>query len=187
MVIVQVISFLVSGIAFFYLAQHYWRRKSRADRLDRSAGFRPSIGFTHFDEMVSLSLLLENKCKYDVWAEELEIFLSELTAEDQTAEPSRHEVQRIRQLVPSDDTLPISLGQIIYKAAGGPQLNYSCVLSSVLRFRIGEERFERNLENYRVQMLGLTASGIQRERKPIAPFDPIGKPQDSPSLATKLK
>jgi hypothetical protein len=42
------------------------------------------------------------------------------------------------------------------------------------------------MENYRVRMLGLTAVGLQRERKPVPP-QPTLKPQETPELATKLK
>ncbi len=173
-------------LALGYIASRYWSRSHAADPTDRSAGFRPSIGFSHFDGMESLSLLLANKSGKDVWVEELEILLSQLSAEQQTAEPSSHEIQKIRQLVPSGDISPISLAQAIYKAAGAPQRNYSCVLSSILRFRIGEERFEKPMENYRVRMLGLTAVGLQRERKPV-PLEAAPKPQETPELATKLK
>lgn len=173
-------------LAFGYIALRYWRRGHTADPTDRSAGFRPSIGFSHFDSMESLSLLLANNSGKDVWVEELDISLSGLMAEEQTAEPSFREIQKIRQMVPSGDTPPISLAQVIYKAAGAPQRNYSCVLSSILRFRIGEERFEKAMENYRVHMLGLTAVELQRERKPVSP-GPALKPQETPELATKLK
>jgi hypothetical protein len=61
------------------------------------------------------------------------------------------------------------------------------VLSSILRYRIGEERFEKKMENYRLQMLGLTASGIQRERQPVPPFQPLDKSQDVPAVVGELK
>ena len=49
--------------------------------------------------MASLSLLLANESDTYVWAEEIEIFLSGLSAEEQTAEPSCREIQKIRQMV----------------------------------------------------------------------------------------
>ena len=137
--------------------------------------------------MASLSLLLENRSSEYVWAEEIEIFLSGLTAQDQTAEPSFREVQKIRQMVRSGDTLPISLCEVIYKAAGDPQRKYSCVMSSVLRYRIGEQQLEKNLETCSVKMMGLTASSVHRERKPVPPFVPHEKPQDIPAVSTRLK
>jgi hypothetical protein len=61
------------------------------------------------------------------------------------------------------------------------------VLSSVLRYRIDEEQYEKKMENYRIHMVGLTASGIHRERKPVQPFQPRESSQDVPVLAEKLK
>ena len=178
---------LLVVIVLGYVGLRYWRQRSGADPTDRSAGFRPSIGFSRLDGMESLSLLLENKSRKNVWVEELEIFLSTLSAEDQTAEATLHGIQKIRQMVPSGDLLPISLAQVIYKAAGGPQRNYSCVLSAVLRYRIGQEEFEKQMESYRVRMLGLTATGIQGERKPLLRFETSRKPQDVPAMAAREK
>lgn len=175
------------AIAAGYAALRIWRRENGRDPMDQSDGFRPRIGFTSLDGMASLSLLLANGSKKYVWVEEIEIFLSGLSADEQTANPSCHEIQKIRQMVPGGDTLPISLSEVIYKAAGDPQREYSCVLSSVLRYRIDEEPFEKKMENYRLQMLGLTASGIQRERKPVPPFPLPERSQDVPALAAKLK
>jgi hypothetical protein len=170
-----------------YTALYIWRRWNGSDSTDKGAGFHPRIGFTRLDGMAALSLLLENRSETYVWAEEIEIFLSDLIADDQTAEPSHREIQKIRQMVGPQDMLPISLAEVIYKAAGDPQRKYSCVLSSVLRYRIDEERFEKNLETYRVRMMGLTASGIHRERKPAQRFQTQDKSQDVPAIEARLK
>jgi hypothetical protein len=170
-----------------YSALRIWRLRDGPDSMDRSEGFRPRIGFTRLDGMASLSVLLANGSRNYVWVEEIEIFLSRLIAEVQTADASCHEIQKIRQMIPPSDTLPMSLSEVIYKAAGDPQRKYSCVLSSVLRYRIDEAQFEKKMENYRVHMLGLTASSIHRERKPIPPFQPQKKSQDIPELEAKHK
>ena len=187
MIIMRATFLLVFAIALGYVALRAWRRRNGSDPTDRSAGFRPRLGFTRLDGMASLSLLLANESKKYVWAEEIEIFLSRLSAEEQTAQPSFHEIQKIRQMIIPGDTSPISISEVIYKAAGDPQRKYSCVLSSILRYRIGEEQFEKKMENYRLQMLGLTASGIQRERKPVPPFQPLNKSQDVPTIVSGLK
>lgn len=83
--------------------------------------------------------------------------------------------------------LPISFCEVIYKAAGDPQRKYTCLMSSVLRYRIGEEWFEKNMENYMLRMIGLTVSGIHRERKPVPPFQMQKESQKVPSIAMKLK
>jgi hypothetical protein len=187
MIIMREIFLLVFTIVLGYTVQRIWRRRNVPDPMDRSDGFRPGIGFTRLDRMESLSLLLANGSKEYVWAEEVEIFLSSLSADQQTAEPTCREIQKIRQMVRSGDMLPISLSEVIYKAAGDPQRKYSCVLSSVLRYRIGEEHFEKKMENYRLRMLGLTASDIHRERKPVQPFQAQEKSKDVPAITVNLK
>lgn len=186
-IIVRAIALLAAAIALGYSALRLWRQRKDRAPADRSPGFRPDIGFTRLDGMASLSLLLLNESRTHVWAEEIEIFLTNLRAHEQTAEPSCHEIQKIRQMVGPGDMLPMSLAEVIYKAAGNPQRKYSCVLSSVLRYRIGEEQFEKIMENYKLRMMGLTASGIHRERKHIPPFQAHDKSQDVPAAATKLK
>lgn len=169
---------IVVGYSLF----RHWRARKAATSPDHPSGFRPHIGFTELDGMQSLALILENKSHTDIWAEEIEISLSDLQAEEQTAEPSFHQIQKIRQMVPSDDLLPISLCEAIYKAAGDPQLRYSCVLSSVLRYRVGEQQLEKRMQSYRVEMLGLTFSDMKRERKPVDPLPSPDKPHDTPAL-----
>ncbi len=171
-IILRAIFLLVFAIPTGYAALRIWRHRYDRNPMDRSAGFRPRIGFTSLDGMASLSLLLANGSRNYVWVEEIEIFLSSLSADEQTAKPTYRGIQKIRQMVRSGDMLPISLSEVIYKAAGDPQRKYSCVLSSLLRYRIDAEQFEKKMENYRVHMIGLTASGIHRERKPV-PHSPL--------------
>jgi hypothetical protein len=165
-----------------YAALGIWRRRKGAEQ---DSGFRPRVGFTRLDGMASIALLLRNGSNSYVWAEEIEIFLHHLTANRQVTEPPCHGIHKIRQMVPPGDMIPISLSEIIYKAAGEPQREYSCVLSSLVRYRIGEERFEKNLENYKIRMLGLTASSVDRERKPIHPAATETKAHEIPTIAVK--
>jgi hypothetical protein len=178
---------LVFAVALIYVLLRVWRRRNAVDPADRSSGFRPRLGFTRLDGMESLSLLLENESRKNIWVEEIEIYLSELVAENQTGEPTCSEIQKIRQVVQSGDMLPISLSEVIYRAAGEPQRKHSSILSSIVRYRIDEQSFEKNLDNYRIQMMGLTASGVHRERKPVAPFPGRGKSQEFSELAVKTK
>jgi hypothetical protein len=188
-ILMRAIVLLVFLVAFGYAALRVWLRKSNArDSENRSDGFLPRIGFTRLDGMESLSLLLANENRTHVWAEEIEITLSNLVAISQTAEPSLHEIQKIRQLIPPGDTQPISLAGMIYKAAGEPQRRHSSVLSSVIRYRIGEKWFEKNLDNYRIRMIGLTASGVQRQRKAVqGSKQPSGKSQPIQAMAAKTR
>jgi len=189
MILMRAIVLLVFLVALGYAALRIWLRRNKArDSKNGSDGFRPRIGFTRLDGMESLSLLLENETKNHVWAEEIEITLCDLVAVSQTTEPSFHEIQKIRQLVPSGDMLPISLAGVIYKAAGEPQRKHSSVLSSVIRYRIGEKWFESNLDSYKIQMIGLTASGVQRQRKAVQSSEQLsGESQPIQAMAAKAR
>jgi hypothetical protein len=179
---------VVFAIALLYTLVRLWRNKNDGATAKLGAkGFRPKIGFTRLDGMVSLSLLLDNESNKTIWAEEIEIFLSGLIAEEQAEEPSCHGVQKIRQTIRSGDMLPISLCVAIYKAAGEPQRKYTCVMSSALRYRIGEEWFENKMETCKLQMLGLTSTGIRRERKPVSMVQTQKNSQDVPSVPMKFK
>jgi hypothetical protein len=122
-----------------------------------------------------------------VWAEEVEIFLTDLKAEAQTSEASLNQTQKIRQAIAPGDLLPISLAEIIYKAAGAPQRKHSSILSSVVRYRIGQQWIEKRLDSYRIQMNGLTASRATKERNSVVPFRTREKPEPVPVLAARLK
>src|SRR5579862_1691868 len=88
--------FLAIAIPAAYFPVRAWRRRNTSDTADRGSGFRPRIGFSRLDGMESLSLLLANESQDYVWVEEIEIFLTGLHADDQTAEASLHEIQKIR-------------------------------------------------------------------------------------------
>jgi len=114
--------------------------------------------------MATPALLLSNLSNAFVWVEEVEIFLADLRADEHVAEASCNAKLRIRQMIPVRDTVPISLAACVYKAAGEPQRRYSCVLSSIVRYRIGEEWLQKELEVYRIEMMGLVADKVRRER-----------------------
>jgi hypothetical protein len=187
MIAVNTIYVLVASIALVYAALRFRRSAKDAEPPDGFPGFHPQIGFTALDGMQAISLLLENESAADVWAEEIEISLGDLAANNQTAEASCREILKIRQMVSAGDVLPISLAGVIYKAAGGPQREYSCSLSSVLRFRVDETWFERSLENHRIRMLGLTVTDVRRERKRTPQFPPHQEPQSVAVVAAKFK
>ena len=188
MVTTGAILLVVVALASTYALAVLRRGKTGGGAPDELMGFRPRIGFTRLDGMVSLSLLLDNESSEHVWAEEIEIYLSDLRAEQQASEAPCRGTRKIRQVVRSGDMLPISLCEAIYLAAGNPQRKYSCALSSVLRYRIGEKSFEKQLDNYRIRMAGLTASGIHRERKPVPSIPARDESRDAvPAMAGKLK
>lgn len=187
MTLIRVIFLLVIVALAVYAAVRMRRKSGAAEARDKRGNLRPGIGFTRLDGMQSLSLLLDNPSEMHVWVEEIEIFLSTLKAERQTAEASCHEILKIRQTVRRGDMLPVSLAEVIYKAAGDPQRRHSCVLSSLLRYRVGEEWFERKMDNFRIQMIGLKAADVHRERKPVAPLSTPPAPHAMPAMQIKAK
>jgi len=177
---------LLTG-ALAYSGLRIWRNNVGPRRRRTGVDFRPSVGFSWQDGFNSVALLLANKSSTDVWAEEVEIALTGLSANQQTSEASCHEVRKILQSVSPHDLLPISLMETIYTAAGKPQRDYSCVLSSVVRYRVGEEWFEEPMHSYKLKMIGLTVSGIRRERKFAYDFKSHDKPNDLSGASTNLK
>ncbi len=135
--------------------------------------------------MESLSLLLENGSEEYVWAEEIEIFLSGLRRGTADCEPSLRGIRKIRQMVRAGDTLPISLCEVIYKAAGNPQRTIPACCPPFCDIASVNEWIEKRMENYRLRMMGLTASGVRRERKPVHPST-ARKPRDVPGVVTEL-
>jgi hypothetical protein len=154
---------LIGSLAYVILRIR--RGRLSTETLPDGVNFRPSIGFAWQDGFKSVALLLANKSGIPVWAEEVEIALTNLIADQQTSEAPCHEVHKILQFVSPRDLLPISLVETIYAAAGKPQRNYSCILSSVVRYRVGEKRFQKAMPSYKMKMRGLTVSSIRHERK----------------------
>jgi hypothetical protein len=163
------------------------RGKARPGKHRNGVDFRPSIGFARQDGYKSVALLLMNKSRAPVWTEEIEIALTELSADQQTSEASCREIHKIHQTVSPNDMLPISLVETIYLAAGKPQRKYSCVLSSVVRYRVGEKWFEEPMTAYRLRMTGLTVAGIRRERKSAYDFKTQQISQDLHPVETNSK
>ena len=173
--------------ALVYVALRIRRGKAGPRKRRDGIDFRPSIGFARQDGFKSVAVLLTNKSRAHVWTEEIEISLTELSANEQTTEASCHEIHKIRQTVSPRDLLPVSLVEAIYTASGKPQRKYSCILSSVVRYRVGEKWFEEPMPAYRLSMIGLTVAGIRRERKSAYDFKTQGKPQDLRPVGTNSK
>ena len=170
-----------------YFAFRIWLNKRNEAIRDGGVDFRPKIGFTRLDGGASLAVLLDNRSDRKVWAEEIEIVLTNLVANDRTAEASCREVQKIHQNVGRQDMLPVSLVETIYKAAGNPQRKYCCLMSSILRFKVDEKMFERPLAPHTLRMAGLTIVSEQRERWAKSEFKPREKARDPQMAGTKPK
>lgn len=183
LVVLHLTAPLATATALGYSTFLLWRRRSGTNSTNPCNGFRPKIGFSHLDGMATPALLLTNDSNAFVWVEGIEIFLTDLRADEQVSEPSCCGTLKIRQTVPAHDLLPISLATCIYKAAGEPQRHYSCVLSSTVRYRIDEEWFEKELEVYRIRMIGLIAARVRRERNFVPPSPSRDKSPDAREIA----
>jgi hypothetical protein len=149
-----------------WVALRSWRRKENQTAGSSDDGFRPRIVFTRREGWVSLNLNLENPSQEKIWAEEAELVLTELVAQNQTAEAPLREIQKIRQTINPGDMLPISLAEAIYKAAGKPQSTYNSLLSATVRYRstAGDVLSEIRLPTYRIVMASLKARNVSRVR-----------------------
>ena len=150
--------------ALGYFALRIWFRRKDNEAEDTRIDFRPSIGFTRLDGGAALALLLENRSDIKVWTEEIEILLTNLIANDQTCEATCHETHKVRQTIGPQDMVPVSVVETIYKAAGKPQRRYSCLMSSIVRYRAGDEWIEKAMPPYSLNMAGLTVANSRKER-----------------------
>lgn len=180
-------SILMLAGAPTYFILRSWRHKSGQQTRDTGVDFRPTIGFTPLDGCKSLAVLLLNKSDGNVWAEEIEVVLTDLRANDQSSEASCREVLKIHQTIRPPDMLPVSLMETIYKAAGGPQRRYSCVMSSIVRYRAGEEWFEKPMQPYKLNLAGLTLVSCQRQRWNKAEMNAQEESENSKLVGAKSK
>ncbi len=131
--------------------------------------------------------MLDTRSDSKVWTEAIEIVLTHLVANDQTTEASCHEIQKIHQTVGRHDLVPVSLVGTIYKAAGNPQRKYSCLMSSILRYKVDEKMYERPLAPHTLKMAGLTVVSERREGWAKSEFKPAQKAHHPPIAGTKSK
>jgi hypothetical protein len=138
-------------------------RKSKPERDLASVDFSAQLKLFHDDGWVSLELLLINRSDTTVWVEDATVALSDLEANWQTANPgqARH---RIRQNVGPLDMLRVSLAGAIYDAAGRPQDTYSCIVHTVVHYRLFDEWCKADVKSCRIEMAALTVVNLLRPR-----------------------
>jgi hypothetical protein len=139
-------------------------RKSQPDGDLVSADFSARLRVFHDDGWVSLELLLINRLDTTVWVEDATVALSDLEANWQTANPAGQARHKIRQNVGPLDTLRVSLAGAIYDAAGRPQDTYSCLVHTVVHYRLFDEWYKAELESCRIAMAALTVVNLLRPR-----------------------
>jgi len=140
-----------------------WRKtepEPGGSRIDFSARLRDFRD----DGWVCLELLLVNRSNVTVWVEEAMVVLSELETNWQTSISTGQARHEVLQNIRPDDTLRVSLVGDIYDAAGKPQGMYSCLVFTNVRYRVGDEWFNKTLDVYRVEMAALTVFRLRRRR-----------------------
>jgi hypothetical protein len=130
----------------------------------------------------TLTLAVTNRSKAEVWAEEVQVALAGLEADLQASAASGSAVVQIRQLIAPAETLNVSVIGALYDSAGKPQGAYSFCVSTVLRYRAGQddaELLEQRLPSYRAMMVALGPISLRRMRW----FDGPVPPPDGPRPA----
>jgi hypothetical protein len=155
-----------------------WWRKTRTESEYIENDFAPKLRINRYDDRVILELLLVNGSSVTAWVEEAKVVLTDLEVIWQTSIPTGQARREIRQNVRANETLALDLARAIYYAAGRPQGTYSCLVCIDVRYRLGEEWFNRTVDTHRVQMAGPTVLGLRRSRW----YDNNVRPSDRPSL-----
>src|SRR5271169_7249488 len=148
----------------FWIRLLPWLQKNKAGSKPGQIKFAPKLRITRENGWVYLQLQLENRSGWTVWVQEAAVVLIDLNADSQTmvsVGQARHEVL---QNVGPNDTLCVSLARTIYDAAGRPQGTYSCLVSTIVRYRVFDEWCIANLETHRVEMAALKVRGLHSAR-----------------------
>ena len=116
-------SLAVVGVVLAYLTFRRWL--PRKPDLD----FEPELSITRKNGWAFLDLVLINRTKHRIWAEEGVFAMADLDADFQAGPASDQQTLRIREYVRAGEALRISLVETVYKCAGRPQGEYSFLIS----------------------------------------------------------
>jgi hypothetical protein len=141
-----------------------WWRKPGSESEHIETKFVPQLKINRYDGGGSLDLLLVNDAGITVRVEEARVVLTDLDAIWQTSIPVGQAKHEIRQNVRAHESLELSLTGAIYDAAGRPQGTYSCLIYSDVRYRVGNQWFNKTLDIYMAEMAGLKARSLHRSR-----------------------
>jgi hypothetical protein len=153
-----------------------WWRKTGSESEHIDIKFAPRLKINRYEGGGSLDLLLVNDAGMTVWAEEAIVGLTDLDVIWQTSIPTGQNRHEIRQNIGANESLELSLVEAIYDAAGRPQGRYSCLICVDVRFRVGEEWFNKTLDPCRIEMNTLKVLGLRRLRW----YDKKARPSDHP-------
>jgi hypothetical protein len=134
-----------------------------SDRQNRLLNTKPRLALTIDQGADSLNLVVTNRSRAEIWAEEAKVDLIDVETDGEIYSPAQA-ILRIRELITPAETLHISLIDTVYNAAGRPQGIYSCSLATVLRYRSDgtDEEFEQSFPSYRAKMIALVPISLRR-------------------------
>ena|ERR1700732_1343968 len=102
------------------------------------------------DDGAYLELFLVNRSDVIVWVEEAVVVLSNLEANWQTSISTGQARLKILHNIRPNETLGVSLAGSIYEASGRPQGKYSCMIFTNIHFRVGDEWFNKTVDECKV-------------------------------------
>jgi hypothetical protein len=128
---------------------------------------RPRLILTLEKEVGELNLVISNRSCRGIWAQEARVHLIDVKTNGETYTPSGATL-RICEFIGPSETLRISLIGTIYDIAERPQGVYSCLISTVMRFRPDEsdEEFEQTVAPYDAAMVALVPISLRRAWAP---------------------
>jgi hypothetical protein len=159
LVVVCGLTLIIGAILFQY------RRRKDGNLSLIKIGLKPAVRIKRFDGWVSLELDLVNRSSVTAWLEEAKLVITDLETNFQTALATSQVVHRIRQAIPPNETLSMSLAGSLYEAAGRPQGKYLFLVLGTVHYRIGEDWAEENIRPYRIEMAALSVLRLRRIRQ----------------------
>ena len=159
LVIVCTVILIACGITFEYLRQRH------ADSPEIKIDLRPAVRIASFGGWASLELHLLNRSRFTVWIEEANLTLADLDANFQTGFATGQTAHKIRQAIPPNETLSMSITGSLYEAAGRPQGTYSFRVLGAIRYRRDDNWAEAFIHQHQMEMTALSVLSCKRIRE----------------------
>jgi hypothetical protein len=148
------------------------------------------VRISDFEGWASLELHLLNRSGSKVWIEEAKFVLTDLDAHFQTALATGQTTHKIRQAIPPNETLALSITGSLYEAAGRPQGPYSFLMLGTAYYRIGENWAEACIHEHKLELTVLSVVSCKRIRQKRTTLESRGEHKivgSSPSPVSPAK
>jgi len=153
------LALIICGMFLYYL-RHKWRIASDAHI---KVYLSPVDRISAFHGWSILELAVLNRSNVTLWIDRANLILTDIDAQFQTVVPVGHETALIRYALPPGESIPISLNQCLYKAAGNPQGWYSFNLSGAVTYQIEEDWARVTIRPRRIEMTALSIIRLGRQ------------------------